>query len=81
MGGRVTTRVWLGRDAYLVAQRPDGLELEGRARLRPGYIVEIIGFGDGAGGSRRQAVVWSWALKRVGSAGHVYRGFCRWQEG
>jgi hypothetical protein len=71
-------RVSLGRDAYLVAQGPDGLEIEGTARLRPGYVVEIAGFGDGTAG--RRAVVWTWSLRRWGNGGPLYRGFCRWVE-
>jgi len=71
-------RVSLGRDAYLVAQSPEGLEIEGTARLRPGNVVEIAGFGDGTAG--RRAVVWTWSLRRWGNAGPLYRGFCRWLE-
>jgi hypothetical protein len=71
-------KVSLGRDAYLVAQDRDGLEMEGTTRLRPGYVVEIAGFGDGTAG--RRAIVWTWWLRRWGSGGPLYRGFCRWIE-
>ena len=71
-------RLNLGRDAFLVAQRPDGLELEGPVRLRPGNAVAIVGYGDS--GADRRALVWTWVLRRWGSSGPVYRGFCRWLE-
>ena len=80
MGARVTTRrVRLGRDARVVAERPDGVELEGLVRLAPGRFVELLPPRPQAGtGESRRAVVWSWSVARLGRYGAIYRGECRW---
>jgi hypothetical protein len=72
--------VRLGRDVRLLVERADGLELEGRARLAPGRPVDIVLASATGGGADtvRPAVVWTWTLVRVGSAGALYRGLCRW---
>ncbi len=72
-------RVWPGRDVRILREGPDGLELEGATRLRPGQCVDIVSPGSTTGDATvRQAVVWSWTLIRTGSSGHIFRGFCRW---
>jgi hypothetical protein len=75
------SRVYVGRDVNVVNESPNGVELEGAARLRPGRDVEII-FNDGgrarAGVTVKTAVVWTWALVGVGRNGPTFRGLCRW---
>ncbi len=71
--------VWAGRDVRILREDAEGVELESAARLRPGQRVEIVTSGHvSSDGTRRQAVVWSWALVRAGSGGHMFRGVCRW---
>lgn len=72
-------RIWVGRDAEIVRERADGLELESLARLRPGHGVELVlQKPNGSGPAVRRAVVWSWTLVSVGSDGPIYRGVCLW---
>ncbi len=68
-------RVRLGRDAILVAEDAEGVELEGAARLVPGALVDLV---DDARRVRRPALVWSWQIARLGSTRPLYRGYCRW---
>jgi hypothetical protein len=84
MGTGVTRqRVRNGRDVRVGAERPEGLELEGRTRLAPGRPVDLV---LSAGGDERAevvkpALVWSWYVIRVGQTGATYRGICRWSVG
>jgi hypothetical protein len=76
-------RVRVGRDVRVVSDGPDGVELEGPARLAPGRPVDIV-LAAPAGVSAppvRTALVWSWSVVRVGRAGATYRGLCRWSAG
>ncbi len=76
-------RVRVGRDVRVVAERPDGIELEGSARLPPGRVVELVlADGDSGGaGAVKPALVRSWYVIRVGRTGATYRGSCCWQTG
>jgi hypothetical protein len=72
--------VRIGRDVRVVAERPDGLELEGPARLSPGRTIDIV-LADGEGGGQaavKPALVRSWYVIRVGRTGATYRGRCCW---
>jgi hypothetical protein len=69
-------RVWVDRGVTLVASLPEGVELEGALRLRPGREIDLVLSADPP--ETRQAVVWTWCLVRVGSEGPVFRGVCRW---
>ena len=73
-------RVRVGRDVRLVARHVDGVELEGRSRLRPGQPVDLIGIDDQFSARGRRANVWTWLLIDVGISGPVFRGFCRWER-
>jgi hypothetical protein len=77
----IRRRVWVGRDVRAVLEKADGVELEGRTRLRPGHDVDIVMPCSGGGGVPlvRPAEVWSWRVIRAGSDGPVFRGFCRWR--
>jgi len=82
-----TWRVVVGRDVNVVREMPDGLDLAGRVRLRPGHLVDVIFPAEGHGRQiSRRAFVLSWAVVSLGSAGPVgspgplYRGICRWDE-
>ncbi len=80
MGDRVTRqRVRIGRDVRIVAERGDGVALEGPARLSPGRPVDIVlAAPPGVEPAVRTAQVWSWSVVRVGKSGATYRGLCRW---
>ncbi len=71
-------RVRVGRDVRLVARHVDGVELEGRPRLRPGQPIDVVGVDDPCSLRARRANVWTWLVVDVGSGGPVFRGFCRW---
>jgi hypothetical protein len=75
--------VRLGRDVRVVAERPEGLELEGRARLSPGRPVDLVlpAQADPAETVAKPALVWTWYVVRVGPTGATYRGVCRWSVG
>jgi hypothetical protein len=74
-----TQRVVLGRDVSLRAETAEGVDLEGAARLRPGRPVEIVREGHPGDLPRvRLALVCSWAVRSLGSAGPTYGGFCQW---
>ena len=72
-------RLSIGRDLQLVAENDEGVEVEGRARLRPGRDIELARgtLGDCTPDVRR-AVVHSWRVARIGRDDVLYRGFCRW---
>lgn len=74
-------RVFLGSAVRVTHERPDGVELEGNVRLRPGCEVDVvISDNDGNGGPAvRAAVVASWDVTRIGRAGPTFRGVCRWR--
>jgi hypothetical protein len=72
-------RIYLGRDLRVMEELEDGLDLEGRARLRPGLIVDLVWPAGVSSSSRvRRARVWSWSVVRLGRDGPHYRGQCRW---
>jgi hypothetical protein len=73
-------RVRIGRDVRVVAERPDGLELEGPARLPPGRAIDIVLADDQKSGEAavKPAFVRSWYVIRVGRTGATYRGRCCW---
>lgn len=76
MGVRVMrTRLRLGRDARVLREDADEVEIESTERLAPGRAVVVFRTGNDAG---RVALVSGWRLVRVGSDGPVYRGCCRW---
>jgi hypothetical protein len=72
-------RFTLGHDLHLVAEQDDGVEVEGRVRLRPGREIELVVL-QGSRGREHvlRAMVWSWRVVVAGNAGVVFRGFCRW---
>ena len=71
------TCVHVGRDVRRVGESRDGIELEGRSRLRPGSEIDLV-LPDPHGASRVVTVrVWSWTIVAVGSNGPVFRGVCR----
>lgn len=73
-------RFHVGKHLAVLAETPDGLHLEGPARLRPGQPVELVI--DGPPGEvprARSAWVLSWSVSRLGKEGPTYHGHCRWQ--
>jgi hypothetical protein len=68
-------RLRLGRDAFVLREDEDQVELESRERLAPGRVVRMFRGEDDNG---RLAFVAGWTLVRMGSHGPVYRGCCRW---
>jgi len=63
-------RLYVGRDLHVTAEVADGIELEGRARLRPGLIVDLVWpAGASTSGRVRRARVWSWSVVRLGRDG------------
>jgi hypothetical protein len=76
----MAVKVVLGRDADVVCETTDGLELGGRVRLRPGFVIELVPGTGALTRSRGIALVWTWRLFAVGSGGPIYRGICRWHR-
>ena len=72
------TRVQVGREVHSLGERADGIELEGRSRLRPGHDIEIVLIPATGPPIVRRAVVWSWSVVAVGRNGPVFRGLCHW---
>jgi len=73
-------RVFIGRDVKLVREMPDGVDLAGRIRLRPGHSVDLVLPPRMSGEIQaRRALVWSWTIVSLGSSGPMYRGLCRWE--
>ena len=70
--------VRVGRDVDVIREFPDGIELFGRARLRPGFRIEILPAVGAPSNAGRPAVVWSWRIRCLGSGGPIFRGECRW---
>jgi len=73
-------RVRIGHEVRVVGERPNGVELEGTARLSPGSSIEMIlaPAGEKGAPTTRRATVCSWNVVRVGSGGPVFRGLCTW---
>ena len=74
----IRSRVEVGRHVDSVAETRDGIELTGRIRLHPGRPVDVVTRPLGTPVIRR-AVVDSWRVVALGSAGPIYRGMCRWE--
>jgi hypothetical protein len=75
-------RVQIGQDVVVVRQTTDGLDLEGRTRLRPGQMIDLVAPAEGAPGSAsRTAYLSTWAVIRLGSSGPMYAGHCSWTPG
>jgi hypothetical protein len=76
------TRVFLGRDVEVVRETREGLELTGRMRLRPGFMVDLVSVRTATEVSEpRRALVTLWKIRSLGRNGPTYRGFCRWHGG
>ena len=71
-------RVIIGRDVDVIREGPDEIELVGRVRLRPGFVVDITPGARRASPTRGPAMVRSWCIRVLGSNGPIYRGVCRW---
>lgn len=65
-------RCHIGRDVRVVDESEAAVCLEGRVRLRPGSMVDVVGT------ETRPAVVGPWMVARLGRDGTVYRGWCHW---
>ena len=74
-------RVRLGRELVVIRETPDGVDVEGVIRLRPGQVVELVAADGGPGvGRGGRARVQSWSVAHVGSSGPIYGGHCAWQD-
>jgi hypothetical protein len=73
-------RYRVGRDLTPVELTEELGHLEGRSRLAPGEIVELLDVPSPRGVERRRAMVESWSVWTMGHGGTVYRGTCRWLE-
>jgi hypothetical protein len=62
----------------MVSEGEEGVEIEGRGRLRPGRDIELVRAG-GICTEVRRAEILSWRVVRIGSDGILFRGFCRWR--
>jgi hypothetical protein len=73
-------RVRVGRDVRVVGELPDGVELQGPARVSPGRLVEVTlaPAGESKLPATRRAMVCSWRIVGVGAGGPMFRGICRW---
>ena len=72
-------RIALGVDAEIVSECDDGIELEGRVKLRPGRDVEVSWPSSNDDPTCvRRGLVWQWSLTAWGRGGPSFRGFCRW---
>ena len=74
----IRARVEIGRDVQSVAENRDGIELTGRIRLHPGRPVDVV-MRQAGNPFIRRAVVFSWRVVELGSAGPIYRGACHWE--
>jgi len=72
------SRVFVGRDVEILREWPEGVDLAGRIRLRPGYVIDLL---DPKIGARRRALVWLWKVGTLGNEGPVYCGTCHWMRG
>lgn len=73
-------RYRVGRDLVTVTMTTEGVWLEGRQRLSPGRVIELVNVEVAHGPQDRHAMVESWAVASLGKNGTVYRGKCRWLE-
>lgn len=71
-------RVVVGRDVDVIHAGAEIIELVGRVRLRPGFIIEISPGRARTDWTTAQATVESWRIRVLGSNGPIYRGVCRW---
>ncbi|MBK9241428.1 MAG: hypothetical protein IPL75_14475 [Acidobacteria bacterium] len=76
----VVRRYRVGRDLMPVELTEELGHLEGRSRLAPGEIVELLDVPSARGVEPRRALVESWSVWTMGHGGTVYRGTCRWIE-
>ena len=74
------TRLVVGRDLQVVAETEAGIEMQGRARLRPGREVEVARASADGADMMRRASVESWRVVRADSSGVVFQGWCQWLE-
>ncbi len=77
---KTAPRYRVGRDLTAIDLTAEAAWLEGRHRLRPGRVVELIDVPSAHGPQKRHAVVESWTVASLGKNGPVYRGKCRWLE-
>ena len=70
------SRVIVGRDVDVIRDEGSDVELMGRVRLRPGFVVEIIPGARGRGLPGGTVLVTSWRIRVLGSNGPIYRGVC-----
>lgn len=81
MGGMSAVRRYrVGRDLTPVELTRELGHLEGRSRLAPGEIVELLDVPSSRGLEPRRALVETWSVWTLGHGGTVYRGVCRWVE-
>ena len=72
-------RIEIGREVLAVSEAEGGIELKGRVRLLPGRPVEVVTRAQDKSPVIRRAVVDSWRIVELGSAGPLYLGTCRWE--
>jgi len=72
------SRVLVGRDVDVVRQADEDVELVGKVRLRPGFLIEIVSGARGSAVRGGPAIVCSWRIRVLGRFGPIYRGVCRW---
>jgi hypothetical protein len=70
--------VIVGRDVEVLDDGPEEVELVGKVRLRPGFVIEIVPRPRSARRLTGTALVLSWRVRVLGSNGPIYRGVCRW---
>ena len=75
----IRSRLEIGREVEALSESPEGVELRGRVRLRPGRPVELVLRGAGVAPVVRRALVQSWKVASLGSSGPMYRGSCLWE--
>lgn len=73
-------RVAIGREVRVLHETSDEVHLEGRARLSPGQLVELVFASSRDNSSSRRALVLCWAVFALSNEGAIYRGICRWRE-
>ena len=73
-------RLQVGRQLRVVSEALDIVHVEGRARLRPGQVIELLlDTLPGVEARVRRARVLSWSVARLGKDGPTYEGRCQWQ--
>jgi len=73
-------RYRVGPDLIALEMTADAGELQGRPRLSPGEIIELLDVPSSRGLVERRAMVESWSVCGLGHGGTIYRGTCRWLE-